>query len=261
MELYAYPFAKQVIVCGDIHGNFGQMVHKLCTLKKHTDTLLIVAGDCGFGNKTFGYYENEYMRLERKLRKNNNWIAFVRGNHDDPSYFEEKKIDFKRWRTVPDYAVIQAAGHNILCIGGAISLTRALDIENDEYRSRKDIALYWKDEAPSFKPEAIDRLPEEISIDTIVTHTAPSRCELTSKAEIERLSIELHDPTLLRDCTNERKTMDDIESHLRAHGHPLQNWFYGHFHASWTKNMDGTTFNMLDVMELKKVPNTTNSEK
>jgi hypothetical protein len=46
MKTYSYPDVKTVIICGDIHGNFEGIVHKLCVQFGCTDTLLIVAGDC-----------------------------------------------------------------------------------------------------------------------------------------------------------------------------------------------------------------------
>jgi len=45
----SFPEAKTIIVSGDIHGDFNQLVFKLCIQYQLTDTLLIVAGDCGFG--------------------------------------------------------------------------------------------------------------------------------------------------------------------------------------------------------------------
>ena len=45
--------------------------------------------------------------------------------------------------------------------------------------------------------------------------------------------------------------MDDILGYLTAHSHPLQYWFYGHFHESWHGEIDGVQYNMLDVMEIR----------
>ena len=39
-----YPEAKSVVVSGDIHGDFNELVYKLCIQYQMTDTLLIVAG-------------------------------------------------------------------------------------------------------------------------------------------------------------------------------------------------------------------------
>ena len=107
-KLFEYPDAKSVVVCGDIHGDFHTLANKMCKQYQMTDTLLIVAGDCGFGFDKPAYYEQVYNKDAGLLRKANNWIVFVRGNHDNPAYFNEERIAYKRWRTVPDYSVIPA---------------------------------------------------------------------------------------------------------------------------------------------------------
>jgi len=127
-----YPEAKHVIISGDIHGDFKTLVYKLCVGWKYTDTLLIVAGDCGFGFEKPGYYETIYNQVAGRIRKANNWVVFVRGNHDDPSYFQQEKVSYERWRCVPDYSIIQACGHNILCIGGAVSVDRKVRMRENE---------------------------------------------------------------------------------------------------------------------------------
>ena len=38
----AFPEAREVVVCGDIHGDFNQLVYKLCVQYEMHDTLLIV---------------------------------------------------------------------------------------------------------------------------------------------------------------------------------------------------------------------------
>jgi len=86
---YDFPDAKGIAVSGDIHGEFNQLVYKCCIQYRMTDTLIIVAGDCGFGFEQPGYYENVYNRNRERLAKSNNWIVFVRGNHDNPAYFND----------------------------------------------------------------------------------------------------------------------------------------------------------------------------
>ena len=77
----SFPEAKTIIVSGDIHGNFNQLVFKLCIQYQLTDTLLIVAGDCGFGFEKKEYYEQIVRRNAKRMNQANNWIVFVRGNH------------------------------------------------------------------------------------------------------------------------------------------------------------------------------------
>ena len=67
-----YTDAKSIVICGDIHGAFEEMVFKLCVQYGMTDTLLIVAGDCGFGFEKPGYYEQVFAKVSRRLTKANN---------------------------------------------------------------------------------------------------------------------------------------------------------------------------------------------
>ena len=69
-----YPDAKNIIVCGDIHGEFNTLVNKLCVQYRMTDTVLIVAGDCGFGFHKPGYYADMLRKNSGRLSKTNNWI-------------------------------------------------------------------------------------------------------------------------------------------------------------------------------------------
>ena len=112
-----------------------------------------------------------------RLRKANNWVVFIRGNHDDPSYFSAERISYKRWRCVPDYSIIKVCGHNVLCIGGATSIDRYDRKEVNarlHERGHLETAVWWPDEAPVYDKDAIDFIPVEYPIDIVITHTAPS---------------------------------------------------------------------------------------
>lgn len=253
---YEFPEAKVIVVSGDIHGEFNQLVYKCCVQYRMTDTLIIVAGDCGFGFEQPGYYENVYNRNRERLSKSNNWIAFVRGNHDNPAYFNDYPIKHQRWMTIPDYSVVMACGHNVLCVGGAISVDRSYRINDSRYRVTKQDEpltrnIYWPNEYPVFSAEKLDAISESCAIDTIVTHTAPSFCELTSKTGIANMSI--RDEDLTAHVKYERQVMDKLLSYLRTKNHPLHHWFYGHFHQSWHQEIDGVQYNMLDIMELREM--------
>ncbi len=49
MNMLDFPKAKGIVVSGDIHGEFTKLVYKCCVQYGMTDTVVIVAGDCGFG--------------------------------------------------------------------------------------------------------------------------------------------------------------------------------------------------------------------
>ena len=255
MKVFNYPDVKQVIISGDIHGNFKGIVHKLCIQYGCTDTLLIIAGDCGFGFEKPGYYEQIYNNVAGRLLKANNYVVFVRGNHDDPSYFMEEKVHHQRWRCVPDYSVIRAWGHNILCIGGATSIDRkGRQEENARMRERGHVqtAAWWPDEVPEYRPEEIDSIFEDIPIDTVVTHTAPSFCETAGWNKAGLKSWAVYDPSLLRDVNNERATIDKIIEQI-AIRHSVKHWYYGHFHRSWCGEREHILFTLLDIEEFKEI--------
>lgn len=253
-KIYSYPEAKQVIVSGDIHGDFKTLVYKLCVQYGLENTVLIVAGDCGFGFELPGYYEQVYNSVAGRLRKANNWVVFVRGNHDNPAYFNEERVAYKRWRCVPDYSVIQACGHNILCVGGAVSIDRERRWQQNARLKRLghlQVATWWENEAPVYDEDAIDSLPVEVQIDTVVSHTAPSFCKLNEHGYLH--SWAAYDPALLDDVAAERKTMDQIQRRLVYDEHPIGQWIYGHFHQSWRGVLDGIRYSMLDIMEFKEI--------
>ena len=262
---YDYPEdVSLVVVCGDIHGSFTQIAYKVAMQMDIHNALIIIAGDCGFGFNRIGFYDALYQRKVAKLlKKNNIRFAFVRGNHDNPEYFSRQLINHERWRTIPDYSVINSAGHDILCVGGATSIDRSYrtSMRNnaaDRYDGDLSIrpAYYWSNEAPVFDSNKLDTALElsHHLIDTVITHTAPSFCEFCDKGPIV-LEYAENDKTLLEDCDNEREEMDKLfEALISREEHlPLQNWIYGHFHASRRMTFHDISFTMLDCEELKQL--------
>jgi predicted phosphodiesterase len=254
-NIYEFPDVKKIVVCGDIHGDFRELVYKVCVCECMHDTLVIVAGDCGFGFEKPGYYENIYKRCKKRLEEYNNLIVFVRGNHDNPAYFDGQQVNYERWKAVQDYSVLKACGHTILCVGGAVTMERTWR-ESSPYHHFHPIDpfqrdLYWSDEAPVYDQAKLEAISKDRSVDVVVTHTAPSFCEPKEKRTLAQWTAE--DPLLPADVQRERKVMNDIHSFLKENGHFLEHWFYGHFHASWHNEIEGVRYNMLDIMEVKEL--------
>ena len=254
--IFEFPYAKNIVISGDIHGDFKQLVYKCCIQYDMTDTLICVAGDCGFGFERPGYYENLYTKCSKRLSKANNWLIFLRGNHDNPAYFNLQPIHHSRWMTIPDYSIIKACDHTILCVGGATSVDRSLRLASKQYHQpnpKDPLApnIYWMNESPFFDQGSLNAIDREHAIDTIITHTAPSFCERASHQGLYNWAMQ--DEDLLNDVKQERQVMNDLHAHLLAVGHPVRHWFYGHFHQSWNAKIDGIIYNMLDIMELREL--------
>jgi UDP-2,3-diacylglucosamine pyrophosphatase LpxH len=262
-QIYDFTDCKYLVACGDIHGDFNFLVNKLCIQYQLEDTVCVVAGDCGFGFENKGYYDNMVRRNCKRMDQANNRIVFVRGNHDNPAYFDGKSFNHKWFIAIPDYSIIKVGGHVTLCIGGAVSVDRnyrksAWEKKQKElsrythHSDSKEILspnYYWQDEAPVFSESLLSRILAEQAIDTVITHTAPSFCELQSKPGIESWSKA--DSELLDDIQHERYTMDVIYERIK--GHNVTRWCYGHFHQSWHSSIEGIMFKMLDIMELYEI--------
>ena len=257
MNLCRFESVKQVAVSGDIHGDFEGIFRKISGFE---DLLLIVAGDCGFGFETKERHLLQLQNLSKKyLVKGNNYVAFVRGNHDNPAYFEPAKgsektpVWLKHCRTIPDYVVIEAAGLRVLCLGGAVSIDRRLRkrwmVENDIRPDGPfDRSYYWPGELPLFAFEALGELCRETTLDAVVSHTAPSFCAPITKDGI--MEWTRADDQLYADVTAERRTLDEVYAFLKEHRRLPKEWFYGHYHFSSWQDEDGCHFRLLDIEEI-----------
>ena len=159
--------------------------------------------------------------------------------------------------TLPDYSVLKACGHTILCVGGATSIDRTLRMASRRYHIPNPDDpfmpnVYWSIEIPEFNKEKLDVIDCQCAVDTVITHTSPSFCELLSHHFLEDWVA--HDAELMDDIKYERQVMDDLYNYLYTKNHPLQYWYYGHFHESWHAQIDDVMFNMLDIMELREIP-------
>ena len=56
-----------------------------------------------------------------------------------------------------------------------------------------------------------------------------------------------------KDVEEERSTMTELYDRLVYDAHPLEHWYYGHFHQSWHSSIKGVLFKMLDIMEFTPI--------
>lgn len=239
-------------VSGDIHGEFKTLIYNLKRLGVE-NSVVILAGDCGIGFEREGYYHQLYNSISKSLDKSNNILLCVRGNHDDPTYFDGVKIDFERMKCVPDYSVVHVAGHKVLCIGGAISIDRMPRLSEmaiAHIRGHKPRPIYWENESVFFDDVALSKISNQ-KIDIVITHTCPSHCCIVKMPDID--SFLASDEDLKNDLRAEKMTMDRIYQRLLDDNHPLQAWYYGHFHLSQTEFINNIKFCLLNIDEIREV--------
>ena len=254
MKLYkTYKFDnlnyESLYVVGDLHGLFELFRFKLKELKI-TNSIFIVAGDCGFGFEKKGHYLNIYRKFSKLLLENNITILFVRGNHDDPSYFDGFELNYKNFTCIPDYSVISFNNENILCIGGAVSVDR-MSRKIDEINSGFKYKLYWPNEPVLYRPRILKQIKNDcIDINHVVTHTKPSFIPPYGKEGVS-LFIE-DDPKLEEDLNNENQIMNNIFNDLvKKYCYQINNWVFGHFHQHSLNFHEGVRFINLDMFRTK----------
>ena len=199
-----------------------------------SNILVIVAGDCGFGFNKPNYYFDLLEKANQKLSEHNIHVLFIRGNHDDPSYFHDNTINYSNIKAISDYSIVQTSTHNILCIGGATSIDRTWRKQQEaiinKYKTRKK-NLFWENEGIVFNEEILNQYNDDgITINGVITHSAPSSMFPTDKNM--SLSWFKVDPHLKNDMFVERNILEMIYQKLLSFGNNLDFWAYGHFHQS-----------------------------
>ena len=140
---------------------------------------------------------------------------------------------------------------HLLC-GWCCSIDRNFRISQmayDHMLGKKHQPSYWPNEVMMYDEKELNALrEEEIKIDTVITHTAPSFCPPFIKGNMAHWSAS--DENLEYDVRKERKDMNKMYQALKQQGHPLAVWCYGHFHASERIEFEGVRFCLLDIVEL-----------
>ena len=84
---------RDLYFCADIHGSFREITWIITQRYKLKDANIIFLGDVGLGFSKPGYYNQEFERINTRLEKNNITYYFIRGNHDNLEYWNEKLIN------------------------------------------------------------------------------------------------------------------------------------------------------------------------
>ena len=220
--------SKPIYIVGDFHGEWSKLFDAI----KHNNIencTLICVGDVGMGfvskEKTSRILHAQNIRFKKRS------IDFisVRGNHDDPAYFDGS-VKLSNIELLADYTQREYNGEKFLFIGGAISVDRML---------RLDCISWWAGEEFIFDQSKIS------NCDTLITHSAPLWIGPTGKNGIEFYCKQ--DPTLYKELVSERKKLGDLIDAVQPTKH-----YCGHFHISAHASYNGCSSTILDIYEIKQ---------
>ena len=244
-----------LIFLGDIHGNFNYVQWYI---KNHNlkDCTIYQVGDFGIG------FTNEFNDMatlglfNRFLKERNIQFYAIRGNHDNPKYFDgHLKNHFENLHLLADYDVVEIDGVKILGVGGAVSVDRRPRMREQLEHARvgRDVELHWHDEVFVLDEEKLKTIE---GIDIVVTHTAPEFCHPVNKTGFGWLvdQYAADDANLKKDLTDERTLVTKMYEIIKEKN-KIDYWYYGHFHANWKANIDGINFNLLGVNEFAEYKN------
>ena len=213
---------------GDIHGEFRTLIWKATEQYKLKDVDLIVLGDFGVGFD--GTLKKDYQRASEKMEKYGIQVYTIRGNHDDPAYFEEDKQEelkelYPRITFIPDHKIFEVNGKTIYPIGGGGST----DIIH-----RTPGKSWWEGEY--IKEIPIKDLPGKVDI--IISHEAPLSFEpiLTRFPETpEEQFLKIQEG---------RQYLDKVLREVTC-----SEWYYGHYHNYYSGSYGDVMYRGLGILE------------
>lgn len=223
----------------DNHGNVKTLQNNIDMYGSSGMTIFHV-GD--FGYSLTSLYQNEYqyhksLKGFNKFLKARGIIMYViRGNHDNPSYFDGR-FTLSHLKLVPDYSVVNLHDENWLLVGGAISIDR---------RARKQGISYWKDEEFNLQ---FDKISAMRNISNVVTHTAPGfglDADTLAGKIVDEFAHGYNDKTLVSDIRVERLQMEAMCDLLKENN-DINRWYFGHFHIRMNQEYKGTRFTCIEI--------------
>jgi UDP-2,3-diacylglucosamine pyrophosphatase LpxH len=242
---------------GDIHGEFGLIRDKI-NYYKIQDSIIFMCGDFGVG---FNYNDPKEPRKEKKrlqdlnsfVKKRNIFIYVVRGNHDNPMFFDGNH-NLSNLIFMKDYDIVEVGEYSILGIGGATSVDRKPNHNftgkngRGSHKGRREGVDWWPNEKVFYDEKELDCIA---GIDVVITHTAPSFVNPPLLGGTVPKWCEC-DVELKDELITEREIMSKIYHKLEEVNY-IKKWVYGHYHQSSYQIVGLTTFQLIDIAEFTEI--------
>lgn len=233
---------------GDIHGNWMCIPNFLIPanydFSVKENTLICQVGDFNIGYGGIESTKRRLRELNDHLFEYNNHLFIIRGNHDDPEWFNSDKYDhikkdYSNILFIKDYTVLNINNENWLFLGGAISVDRSMT---------KHMGTHFKGEEFVFDFEILSNFRD---IDRVISHNAPDFCMPLYLGKTVMQYVK-DDETLIDDIKNERKSLTNAFT-LLSNNNKIKSWHYGHFHNSYRFYHNDCEFVCLNIDEFKEI--------
>ena len=220
---------KQILVIGDIHADWQSCLYKVKNLDIR-NAVLISVGDIGIGFIPPDKQGRQIEHLNDFFTARNVEFIGIRGNHDDPQYFDGS-VNLSHFRLLKDYHTEVINDKKFLFVGGAISIDRKV---------RRWGVNYWSDEKFVLKPDLVEKC------DVLITHTAPIWNGPFDKTNISDWVEK--DLALWPECYEERRGVGELIKLAKPKKH-----YCGHFHLSSWNDVDECESRILDILEICEI--------
>jgi UDP-2,3-diacylglucosamine pyrophosphatase LpxH len=227
-----------LIFIGDVHGEFNELTHKLVNHNIQNSTFIQV-GDFGVGFKSKENEIDQLGKLNDRLKADRNVMYVIRGNHDDPAYFDGQ-VTYSNLIFLKDYSWLEIEDKKILLVGGAISIDR---------RTRKLNVSYWEKEGFVLNEQKLKSTLSGVDkLDIVVTHSCPEEFEPRELGKIV-MSYWTKDNGLITELKKERGAHSLLMNMLIGQKLKPAHWYYGHFHYSFNDKFEGVKYRLLNCSE------------
>jgi UDP-2,3-diacylglucosamine pyrophosphatase LpxH len=229
---------RKLIFWGDNHWTFNYIREEL-DKDRLTDTVLIQVGDFGVGFKHIEKEKSVLRHLNLLLIEKNVTLYVLRGNHDNPKYYNNKQLNLSNIILLEDYSILCINEHKVLTIGGAVSIDQIHRIPGKSW---------WVGEKVVYS----DIVKELTGITIVASHTIPGEVPPPLDMKVPILEhYGLLQPWLEYELRDERELMTKIYAELQENNN-IEKWYYGHYHRSFLSEINGTTFYGLNINEFSR---------
>lgn len=210
-----------------------------------SNAVLVVCGDCGIGFNKQAYYSDVLNELQKLLEQDDLTLLFLRGNHDNPEYFEtiDGKFNLPNIKFIPDYSVLITKNNISLCVGGGVSQDRTWRWKENQrlnrYKHSTKKVIWWEDEKVREDKELLNEIVKsDLKINSFITHV-PAFNLLSKKTVGNVLNEEWleHDTELSKDIKKEDGILNNIVKTLLENGLEIDWWVCGHLHLGFSNKV------------------------